>query len=214
MSMSVADMRKDYTQQSLGIQDVSTNPMLQFGKWFNEATQAQLSEANAMHLATISPEGWPEGRIVLLKGVEDDAFMFYTNYHSSKGKALAHNPRAALTFFWVELERQVRIEGEVQKVSPDKSTAYFHSRPRGSQIGAWASPQSEVIPNRTFLEDHQEALNRQYEDKEIPRPEHWGGYAVYPHTIEFWQGRSSRLHDRIRYTKTPERSWNIERLAP
>jgi pyridoxamine 5'-phosphate oxidase len=212
--MSIADMRKEYSRQSLDAGDVLQNPMLQFEKWFDEATQSQLPEPNAMHLATVSPEGKPVGRIVLLKGIEQKAFLFFTNYESRKGKELAHTPWAALTFFWIELERQVRIEGEVRKVSPEKSTEYFHSRPRGSQIGAWVSPQSKVIPGRVFLENRQEELMKRFEGKEVPRPEHWGGYAVQPQSIEFWQGRPSRLHDRIRYTKTSENRWIIERLAP
>ncbi|WPP52162.1 pyridoxamine 5'-phosphate oxidase [Catalinimonas niigatensis] len=214
MSMSIADMRKDYSRQSLEVHDVLQNPVLQFKKWFDEATQAQLPEANAMHLSTVSSDGKPVGRIVLLKGIEQETFVFYTNYESRKGKELLHTPWAALTFFWIELERQVRIEGEVSKVSPEKSTEYFHSRPRGSQIGAWVSPQSETIPDRTFLEKRQEELTQQFDGREIPRPEHWGGFAIRPQSIEFWQGRPSRLHDRIRYTKTAGTDWVIERLAP
>jgi len=214
MSISIADMRQDYSRQSLDVSDVLSHPVQQFEKWFNEARQSELPEPNAMHLSTVSAEGKPSGRVVLLKGIEKEAFVFYTNYQSSKGKNLAHTPWASLTFFWIELERQVRIEGSVEKVAADTSTQYFHSRPRGSQIGAWVSPQSEVIVDRDFLEKRKLELERHFEGKEVPRPEHWGGYAVIPQTIEFWQGRPSRLHDRIRYSKTEDNSWKIERLAP
>lgn len=214
MSMSIADMRKDYSRQSLEVNDVLRSPVLQFEKWFDEATQAQLPEANAMHLATVSSEGKPAGRVVLLKGVENDAFVFFTNYQSRKGQELTNNAWASLTFFWAELERQVRIEGEVRKVSAERSAEYFHSRPRGSQIGAWVSPQSQVIPERTFLENRLQELEKKFEGKEVPYPEHWGGFAVYPNSIEFWQGRPSRLHDRILYTQSNDKGWKIERLAP
>lgn len=212
--MSIADMRKEYSRQSLDVADVLSHPVQQFEKWFDEATQAQLPEANAMHLATVSSEGNPSGRVVLLKGVEDNAFLFFTNYNSRKGQEMIQSGKASLTFFWVGLERQVRIEGEVRKISAQRSEAYFHSRPRGSQIGAWVSPQSEVIPDRAFLEMRLKELEQEFEGQEVPYPEHWGGFAVYPSKIEFWQGRPSRLHDRIRYTNTADKGWNIERLAP
>lgn len=213
MSHSIADMRKEYSRQSLEVQDVSADPIVQFQKWFDEASSSELPEPNAMHLATVSEDGKPSGRIVLLKGIEEGQFIFYTNYKSQKGKAMKKTPWASLTFFWVELERQVRIEGKVDQVSAKTSTDYFHSRPRGSQIGAWVSPQSSVIPGRDFLENRKQELEKQFEGQEIPRPEHWGGYAVEPATLEFWQGRPSRLHDRIRYSLT-EGNWIIERLAP
>lgn len=213
MSNSIADMRKEYSRKSLEVQDILPNPITQFEKWFDEATRSELPEPNAMHLATVSEDGKPSGRVVLLKGIEDGRFIFYTNYQSQKGKELESTPWAALTFFWVELERQVRIEGKVSKVAQETSTEYFHSRPRGSQIGAWVSPQSSVIPDREFLENRQKELEAQFEKEEIPRPEHWGGYAVEPKTLEFWQGRPSRLHDRIQYSRH-EDEWRIERLAP
>ncbi|MFP4089864.1 MAG: pyridoxamine 5'-phosphate oxidase [Cyclobacteriaceae bacterium] len=214
MSASIAAMRKEYSRQSLEVSDVNADPVIQFQKWFDEARQAELPEPNAMHLATVTPEGKAAGRIVLLKGIEEGAFVFYTNYQSRKGQEMQQAPWAGLTFFWAELERQVRIEGRVEKVSEEQSTAYFHSRPRGSQIGAWVSPQSQVIPGRDFLENRLQELERQFEGQEIPRPEHWGGYALRAEMIEFWQGRPNRLHDRIRYSQGTEGQWIIERLAP
>jgi pyridoxamine 5'-phosphate oxidase len=214
MSVSIADMRKDYSRQSLDASDVLRDPVAQFQKWFEEARQAALAEPNAMHLSTVNAEGKPAGRVVLLKGIEEGQFIFYTNYQSRKGQELAHTPWAALTFFWIELERQVRIEGKVSKVARQTSDSYFHSRPRGSQIGAWVSPQSEVIPGRDFLENRQQTLEDQFAGQEVPLPEHWGGFALIPEMIEFWQGRPSRLHDRIRFTLNEQQEWIIERLAP
>jgi pyridoxamine 5'-phosphate oxidase len=207
-------MRKDYSRQSLDASDVLRDPVAQFQKWFEEARQAALAEPNAMHLSTVNAEGKPAGRVVLLKGIEEGQFIFYTNYQSRKGQELAHTPWAALTFFWIELERQVRIEGKVSKVARQTSDSYFHSRPRGSQIGAWVSPQSEVIPGRDFLENRQQTLEDQFAGQEVPLPEHWGGFALIPEMIEFWQGRPSRLHDRIRFTLNEQQEWIIERLAP
>lgn len=210
--MNIADIRKEYTLQKLDIESVKTNPFEQFKDWLHEAINAQMLEPTAMHLATVSAEGKPSGRVVLLKGV-DTGFLFFTNYESRKGKELASNPFASLTFYWAELERQVRIEGKVEKVSEEISNEYFHSRPKGSQIGAIASPQSQVIQDRKLLERQIRDLEFQYQDTLPPRPDNWGGYRLVPEVIEFWQGRPSRLHDRIRYTKEGEK-WVIERLAP
>ncbi len=216
MDTKLAHLRQEYTQQSLDRPDVLPDPVAQFERWFADAQRAQIHEPNAMHLATVSDDGRPTGRVVLLKGIEEGCFLFYTNYRSQKGQQLAHHPYAALTFFWPELERQVRIEGAVGQLSDERSTAYFHSRPRGSQLGAWVSPQSEVIADRTVLEQRQQELTEQYADQPIPRPPHWGGFALQPGRIEFWQGRPSRLHDRLLYrrTKSDNNSWTIERLAP
>ena len=214
MDTHLADLRKEYTQRSLDRSEVLPDPIPQFERWFAEAEAAQVPEPNAMHLATVSPDGQPSSRIVLLKGVEDNHFVFYSNYASRKGQNMSHQPRVSLTFFWPELERQVRIEGQVTQISDERSTAYFHSRPRGSQLGAWVSPQSEVIADRAVLTQRQRELEAKFADQEIPRPDHWGGYAVQPYTVEFWQGRPSRLHDRLRYQRQPDNSWVIERLAP
>jgi pyridoxamine 5'-phosphate oxidase len=210
---SLQNLRQDYRSAELSEQDIDQNPIAQFKTWFQQALDAQLYEPNVMTLATASAEGVPSARIVLLKGLDEEGFVFYTNYESHKGRELQENPYAALVFFWAELERQVRIEGTVSKVDPVISTAYFHSRPHGSQIGAMVSPQSQVIKSRTELENHIIILKEKYEGQEVPRPEHWGGYVVKPSTIEFWQGRPSRLHDRIRY-KFIDGSWIIDRLAP
>jgi pyridoxamine 5'-phosphate oxidase len=210
---SLQNLRQDYRSAELSEQDIDQNPIAQFKTWFQQALDAQLYEPNVMTLATASAEGVPSARIVLLKGFDEEGFVFYTNYESHKGRELQENPRAALVFFWAELERQVRIEGTVSKVDPAVSTAYFHSRPHGSQIGAMVSPQSQVIKSRTELENHIVILKEKYDGQEVPRPAHWGGYVVKPSTIEFWQGRPSRLHDRIRY-KFIEGTWIIDRLAP
>ena len=207
-------MRKEYTQRALDITDVATDPVQQFTQWFDEATKSQVPEANAMHLATVSATGKPSGRIVLLKGIEDQKFLFYTNYQSRKGQEMTHTPYVSLTFFWPELERQVRIEGTVSQVDQQISTDYFHSRPRDSQIGAWTSPQSEPIENRSVLDERKETFTQQFAGQEVPKPPHWGGYAVTPEAVEFWQGRRSRLHDRIFYQLTHEGQWHIQRLAP
>lgn len=214
MNTTLANLRQEYTQQSLDRADVLPDPIAQFERWFANAQQAQIHEPNAMHLATVSDDGRPTARVVLLKGIEEGCFLFYTNYRSQKGQQLALHPYAALTFFWPELERQVRIEGPVNKLSDEQSTAYFHSRPRGSQLGAWVSPQSEVIANRTVLERRQQELDEKFADQPIPRPPHWGGFALRPDQLEFWQGRPSRLHDRLRYRRQNEDQWVVERLAP
>lgn len=209
----LASIRTEYTKETLEMGSTADTPLDQFSKWFEQAQDADVPEVNAMTLATADGEGQPSARIVLLKDIEKGAFVFYTNYNSQKGEDLAENPKAALVFFWPELERQVRIEGLVSKVSPDMSTSYFHSRPRGSQVGAWTSPQSKVIESREVLKNRMEEIEQKYEGQEIPRPEHWGGYELRPERVEFWQGRANRLHDRILFTKMGE-SWKKERLAP
>jgi pyridoxamine 5'-phosphate oxidase len=211
--MNIADIRKDYRLQTLDEHDVADNPITQFSKWWDEAMESDITEVNAMTLATVSPEGKPEARIVLLKGFDEKGFVFFTNYESAKGKEMAANPYAALVFFWKELERQVRIEGMVEKVSAEASDAYFNSRPIGSRIGAWTSPQSQVIKNRAEIENKLKINQSKFEGKEVQRPSFWGGYCVLPTSIEFWQGRSSRLHDRLRYRKS-DNKWLLERLAP
>ncbi len=210
----IADIRKDYRLQTLGEHDVADNPIAQFSKWWDEATASDITEINAMTLATVSPEGKPEARIVLLKGFDEKGFIFFTNYDSAKGKEMAANPYAALVFFWKELERQVRVEGKVEKVSAEESDAYFNSRPIGSRVGAWASPQSQVIKSRTEIEEKWKINQEKFSGSKIPRPSFWGGYRVKPTSIEFWQGRSSRLHDRLRYRQNEAKNWLLERLAP
>lgn len=211
---SIADIRKDYQLQSLSEQDVHPHPIQQFSQWWNEAIQSQITEVNAMTLATASCDGVPAARIVLLKGFDERGFVFFTNYNSFKGQQLAENPRACLVFFWKELERQVRITGITEKTSAAESDAYFSSRPESSRLGAWASPQSQVIASREWLEVREAQLHTAFEGKAIERPPHWGGYRVKPISIEFWQGRLSRLHDRIQYTLQETGNWQIERLAP
>ncbi len=210
----IADIRKDYKLRSFQESDADTNPIRQFEKWWQEAISSDILEVNAMTLATASSDGLPSARIVLLKGVSENGFSFFTNYNSFKGRQLMENPRACLVFFWRELERQVRITGIIQKLSAEESNEYFNSRPEGSRIGAIASPQSQVIPDRNWLENEVESVSAKYENKTISRPDHWGGYVVRPITIEFWQGRSNRLHDRLQYTLEDNGSWKIERLAP
>lgn len=210
---SLQNLRQEYRSSELLQQDVDQNPMQQFKNWFSDALNAQLYEPNVMTLATSDPYGKPSARIVLLKAFDEHGFIFYTNYESKKGRELRENPQAALVFFWAELERQVRIEGMVSKVDPEVSTAYFHSRPINSQIGAVVSPQSQVIPNREMLEQQVVELQAKYIDVEVPRPETWGGYLVEPQHIEFWQGRPNRLHDRISYDLV-DGVWIINRLAP
>lgn len=211
---ALADIRKDYTKATLDSTSVDKNPIRQFEKWFDEAIKSEMTEPTAMNLATITSNGSPSSRIVLLKGIENDQFIFYTNYQSQKGKELEINPACALTFFWPDLERQIRIEGVAARVAPDISDAYFKSRPRGSQVGAWASPQSTIIKDRKILEDRVKEIEKRFEDEKVlSRPNQWGGFGVDPFEIEFWQGRSSRLHDRIVYTKV-DQLWKINRLAP
>jgi pyridoxamine 5'-phosphate oxidase len=211
---SIADIRKEYKQQTLEEGLVDTDPLVQFTKWWNEAITASIDEINAMTLATASADGLPSARIVLLKGYDNNGFVFFTNYDSFKGKQIEENPRACLVFFWKELERQIRITGLIKKVSEQISDEYYLSRPIGSQIGAMASPQSQIIRNREWLTNREFQLLKEYDGKAITRPSNWGGYCVQPVTIEFWQGRPNRLHDRIQYTLMENGAWKIDRLAP
>ncbi|MCH2081668.1 MAG: pyridoxamine 5'-phosphate oxidase [Saprospiraceae bacterium] len=213
--LNIQDLREDYSKQSLDESDIVKNPFQQFKVWFEEAMKAKIPEPNAFTLATADLSGQPSARIVLLKSFDEAGFVFYTNYNSRKGAQLAANPKAAMTFLWHELQRQIRIEGKVVKVPSETSNAYFKSRPKASQIGAWASPQSQVINNRTLLENNVQALQKEYKDTDaLPRPEHWGGFLLQPKFIEFWQGRPSRLHDRIAFELDGSQKWHIKRLAP
>jgi len=211
--MDIAAIRKEYSLKSLDLSNIAENPLTQFKVWFQEALTASTIETNAMTLATINTENKPAARIVLLKGV-DHGFLFFTNYESDKGQELDRHPYAAVTFFWPELERQVRIEGRVEKISAAESDEYFFSRPMGSQIGAWTSPQSHVIQDRAFLERRQEEIEEKFKSEKITRPSHWGGYRVIPQSVEFWQGRPSRLHDRLKYNLDETGNWQLNRLAP
>jgi pyridoxamine 5'-phosphate oxidase len=213
MKTDLATLRREYAGQLLDPEVMLPNPVNQFEKWFDEALKAEVPEVNAMTLATVSEGGRPSQRVVLLKGVENGKFVFYTNYQSAKGRELLNNPFCSLNFFWAELERQVRIEGIASRVSEEKSVEYFKLRPRGAQIGAWASPQSAVVESRQILEERYRLMEKRFEGKEVPKPHQWGGYEVEPYLIEFWQGRPNRLHDRILYLKQ-DKSWTINRLAP
>lgn len=214
MQPDIAAIRRDYMLEELTETAAAPNAITQFTAWWHEALASNIDEVNAMTLATCTPEGVPAARIVLLKGYDDNGFVFFTNYESQKGQELAANPRATLLFFWKELERQVRITGLVQKIGAGESDDYFNSRPEGSKIGAWASPQSHVIESREWLNARVEQLTAQNAGKPVERPPHWGGYVVKPVSIEFWQGRPSRLHDRLLYTLQDNGQWLIERLAP
>jgi pyridoxamine 5'-phosphate oxidase len=211
---ALADLRREYTLAELRRKDLAADPLEQFHKWFDDAVRAEVLEANALSLATVDAEGQPSIRTVLLKVLDERGFIFFTNYTSAKGQELAGNPRVALLFHWRELERQVAVRGVAAKISREESAAYFQSRPRLGKLGAWASNQSERIPNREFLEEKLAALARQHPGEEVPMPPYWGGYVVTPETIEFWQGGAGRLHDRFRYTRSTSEGWIIDRLSP
>jgi pyridoxamine 5'-phosphate oxidase len=212
--MSIAHLRREYTQAGLRRSDLHTDPIAQFKQWLQQAIDANLNEPNAMTLATADKQGRPSARIVLLKVVDERGFVFFTNYASHKGRELEENPQAALVFLWDELERQVRICGNVSKVSREESEAYFRQRPRGSRLGAWVSEQSSIVRDREILEAGLKTLEQRYPGEDIPLPSYWGGYLVAPTEIEFWQGRPNRLHDRLRYLRISQGKWKIERLAP
>jgi pyridoxamine 5'-phosphate oxidase len=214
MNQDISSIRRDYQMASLDESSSAANPLDQFEHWWEAAIQSNIDEVNAFTLCTIGLNGAPTARVVLLKGFTPEGFVFFSNYESNKGKEIEANPMVAMNFFWKELERQVRITGTIKKISTQESEKYFHSRPLASQIGAWSSPQSKVIPNREYLEGLMEANVEKYKDGIVPLPPHWGGYIVHPTSIEFWQGRSSRLHDRLRYTLQADHSWIKERLAP
>lgn len=211
--MILADLRKDYSLAGLAEKDLARDPFRQFEKWFAEVQAAKIVEPNAMVLATATRDGRPSSRTVLLKAVDGRGFVFYSSYESRKGRELDANARASLTFPWIAMERQVIVEGTVTKVAREESEAYFHSRPRANQLGAWASAQSQIIPNRKVLDESLKALEQKYAGKEVPVPPNWGGWRLAPETVEFWQGRRNRLHDRLRYRRDAE-GWTVERLAP
>jgi pyridoxamine 5'-phosphate oxidase len=212
--MALADMRKDYSLAGLLEKDLAKNPFRQFETWFQEAEAAKIPEPNAMTLATTGRDGRPAARTVLLKGCDGRGFVFYTNYESRKGRELDLNPRATLLFPWIAMERQITVEGPVTRVTREESAAYFHSRPRMSQLAAWASPQSTAVAGRAVIEESYRVVEKKYEGREVPLPPNWGGFRLAPETVEFWQGRRSRLHDRLRYRREPGGDWVIERLAP
>jgi pyridoxamine 5'-phosphate oxidase len=209
-----SEIRVEYRRGRLSEGDLDPNPLVTFAAWFDEARQAKLHEPNAMTLATIGLDGHPAARVLLLKGVDPRGFCFFTNYASRKGEELAAHPWAALVFWWGPLERQVRVEGHVERLSEAESDAYFQSRPRGARLGAWVSAQSQIIPDRQALEARLAEIEAKFADKEPPRPPYWGGYRLVPTRIEFWQGGTNRLHDRLRYVRTAQSEWRVERLSP
>ena len=211
---SIAHIRREYLNEDLVEKKAPKNPLVLFQRWFKEALKAEVMDVNALALATVSKSGIPSNRIVLLKGLDHQGFVFFTNYQSQKGREISQKAVASLLFFWPQLIRQVRIDGKVQKISAKESDTYFKTRPRGSQLAAWASEQSEVVPSRDFLEKSMKALEEKYKNQVIPRPSHWGGFLVIPQSIEFWQGRPNRLHDRLRYVRQSKGGWHRERLAP
>lgn len=211
--MSIAELRREYRLASLDASDVDPDPVTEFGKWMDQALRADLQEPHAMTLATASADGVPSARVVLLRGYDAGGFSFFTDYRSRKGRELADNPRACGVFYWPELERQIRVSGTVRKVSREESDAYFRSRPPGSRLGAWASTQSAVIADRNVLEERLREAAARFGDADVPLPDHWGGYRIVPTEFEFWQGRESRLHDRLRYRKQGD-LWRLERLSP
>ncbi len=211
---SIADIRKDYKLKSLNEADIDSNAIRQFGLWWQDALDSEIDEVNAVTLSTATIDGKPSARIVLLKGYDENGFVFFTNYESHKGKELASNPQACMVFFWKELERQIRVEGIVEKISEKESDQYFLSRPAGSQLGAWASPQSTVIKSRDVIEETLKKYGARFSTQPVARPPYWGGYRLQPQLIEFWQGRSSRLHDRLQYSLQKNGDWKIDRLAP
>jgi pyridoxamine 5'-phosphate oxidase len=212
--MTLADLRREYARASLNEPDVDADPIRQFAVWFEQALAAQVPDPNAMTLATVGAEGRPSARIVLLKVFDEAGFTFHTNYDSRKGRELAANPHAALVFFWPELERQVRVEGVVRRLSDAESDAYFQSRPFGSRLSAWASRQSAPVADRAAMERELEETARKYDGRDVPRPPFWGGLRLWPEAVEFWQGRPNRLHDRLRYRRVPPAEWRMERLSP
>ncbi len=212
--MSIADLRREYNRGGLNEADVDPDPVRQFGAWLRQALAAQVPEPHAMTLATVGPDGRPSARVVLLRAYDAAGFTFHTNYDSRKGRELAANPHAALVFYWAELERQVRVEGSVARISEAESDDYFRSRPAGSRLGAWASRQSEAIPDRATLDRRMADLAEEYQGRDVPRPPFWGGLRLRHDAVEFWQGRPNRLHDRIRYRRAGPEAWKFERLAP
>ncbi|RXP63634.1 pyridoxamine 5'-phosphate oxidase [Lutibacter sp. HS1-25] len=215
MDNDLSNYRKTYQKSELSENEISDNPLELFQKWFFEVEEFGSDiEANAMTISTIGKDGFPKNRVVLLKKYTWEGFIFYTNYNSEKGKAIEANPNVCLSFFWHNIERQVIIKGQAEKIAENLSDGYFESRPDGSKLGAWASNQSEIVPSRAFLDQSLKTFEEQFENKEITRPKHWGGYIVKPQSIEFWQGRPNRMHDRIRYTLQEDYNWKIDRLAP